>query len=146
MSRLVSWYSSDPLFAWFTFLQIVSYVILGVTVAIGYRLSVNQSTTNQKLEGDLVTARTKLAEAENRTLELQRSVARRQVSFIQMDGRTNVDGLKPFVGLSAVVEFLPQVEPRRVANDIVIALRRAGWAVDDPIPNETFGHRFLMGL
>lgn len=131
MSRLVSWYSSDPLFAWFTFLQIISYVILGVTVAIGYRLSVNQSATNQKLEADLVVARTKLVEAETARLELEKALARRELL-------TDVDltPLRGFTDVSTVVQFLPNdQETKRAAGNLYATLQKAGWKMERYSPN-----------
>jgi hypothetical protein len=120
-------------------LKSLSAVLATLVLGVGTFALIVSHRAGKELEGKLDAERLK-------RIELLKTVARRQISFIQMDGKTNLDGLKPFAENSAVIEFLPQVEPRRVANDIAITLRRAGWTVEDPIPNENLWAPFFDGV
>jgi hypothetical protein len=78
---------------------------------------------------------TELALEKERTtrLGLEQSLTPRQIPLIfkgaPRDGKSNVDSLRLFPGMNAIVEVLPDAEARRAASDMVFLLKEAKWNV-----------------
>jgi len=74
---------------------------------------------NQKLEGERTTR-----------LEMEKSLSPRLLPFKEFtDGTTNIDDLKPFAGIEAVLEFIQDAEAERTALNLAFLLQKAGWKV-----------------
>ena len=130
MTRLFSWYSSDPLFAWFTLLQVVSFLILGLTLAIGTRLSIKQSKQILGLEKDLSDARRKQTEAESELIKLRNQIGPRQLNR-EVFWEALRDQPKAPVQILYLKDDQDSMEfAQEIAND----LNRAGWKVTERAP------------
>lgn len=132
MTRLFSWYSSDPLFAWFTLLQVVSFLILGVTLAIGTRLGIKQSKQILGLEKDLSDARTKYNESQSELIKLRKQIGPRQLNR-EVFWRALEDQPKAPVEILYLKDDQDSLE---FAQEIENSLKKAGWVVTKraPIP------------
>lgn len=60
-------------------------------------------------------------------IELEKTLSRRSIPLIMLDGKTNIDGIRPFAGMQAIIEYLPDMEARRASAEIAQALTHANW-------------------
>jgi hypothetical protein len=51
-------------------------------------------------------------------------------------GKSNIESLKPFAGVKAVFDFLPERDVRKSAGQLAGALQMAGWVIGDGTPRE----------
>jgi hypothetical protein len=98
------------------------------------------------LEKGNIEAQRELEAEKLKRLELEKSLTRRELTFVKVGEKSNLDTLKPFGGMNAIVEFLPDFEPRRAASSIVAALERSGWNVVRATPNDQVGGNFWDGV
>jgi hypothetical protein len=70
------------------------------------------------------------AELNTRNLELEKSLAPRQIAFIEKQGKSNIDPLKPFAGMNVIFDVIPDFEAQRAANQIAYFVNRSGWKID----------------
>jgi hypothetical protein len=89
----------------------------------------------------------KLEDERKTRLELEKSLAPR-VLVIRSDaqGRTNLDGMTPFAGIQAIIEYLPDPEVARTAQQIASAVVRTGWKVVGIVPKPDMNASFFDGV
>src|SRR5207244_982149 len=71
-----------------------------------------------------------LGNEQDKRLELEKSLWPRELYMIFHDQTsTNFDSLKPFAGMTVLLEYLPDAEPKRAKESIAQILSNAGWKV-----------------
>ena len=121
---------------WFTALQAMSAVILGLTVAIGYMVNRRQALEIARAREEAGKANNSAAQATLRAeeegrkrAELERSIAPR-VLGVAIDGDVeSIGSLRAFAGMQVIIEVIPEFEAQRAAGNIVWVLRNTGWNI-----------------
>jgi hypothetical protein len=150
-SSIPSPFSLEGAYVWFqvaTIVFVAGTVLTSLgTLVTGYVVGRRQSTKILELEGRNIQAQKDLDTQKRKTFEIEKSSAKRRITIILTGaGKTSFDSLKPFAGMRAVIEFVPEVEPRRAATDIAMVLDASGWAVSPLIPNKELGEAFWDGV
>lgn len=125
-AKIMSAFSWDSLYRVCEVVSIGAGVLTAVAligqVIAGRALAREQAETILRMGTDL--------EKEKITrLELEKSLAPRQIALIGEGGKTNIDSLKPFAGMQVVLKVLPDAEASRAASNILWLLQNAGWNV-----------------
>lgn len=116
-------------------LQTVSVVLIGLTVvAGGLSIIVGKAVNRQQAERILELEKSNIAahrelEGERRTrLEMEKSIAPRQLPFVRDGDKTNVDSLKPFSkDIGIALEVFPDGESDRAAQNLLWIAGQAGY-------------------
>ena len=136
MLNPISWSLDD----WYTALQWGSFVILGLTVAIGVRLAGMQADEIRRLKTADIASQRALEVEKLGGKELLQAMAPRMVGYgAGIDPAATekyFEPLKKLSGRLARIEYLQCAEPRRAAQSIADALEVAGWKVEGPAPND----------
>ena len=102
------------------------------------------------LERGNIDAQRALYEAKLKTLEVEKSVAPREIALtvggFTVDGKPSVDSLRDFKGQKVVIQFLPDFEPKRATAELQNALTIAGWQVLSVTPNPELEHGLFNGV
>lgn len=73
-------------------------------------------------------------------VELEKSLSRRTIAYVGLgNGKDNLDSLKPFADMQAMIEYLPEREPYRAALSVAGALEKSGWKILGISPNPELG-------
>jgi hypothetical protein len=121
--------------------QVLSFVLLAGTVVLGGialftgkvlndRQSVALEEQRQKTEGlqkANIEAQSALEKERAARVEMEKSLAIRELPFISIMGTSNAGGLKPFAGCQFILRSLPEAEPARAASSLLTVLELAGW-------------------
>jgi len=83
-------------------------------------------TAQEELRGQNLATESRLEEERRTRLELEKTLAPRQISLEIDHGKTNIDPLRRFAGIHMIVEYLPEAEPIRAAENIVWLTQEAG--------------------
>lgn len=102
--------------------------LIGITIADRF-IKKAQARENEEKTARILTLERETADAKRKLLETEKVMSRRAIPFIVKDGKTNLDGLKPFAGIKVIIEYAPEAEPYRAADDLRQALARAGFEV-----------------
>jgi hypothetical protein len=104
-------------------------------------------------QADAARANEKVAKANERAeqeslkrVELEKSLARRSIPRIQRGNWTNVDELRPFAGIQVMIEFLPEAEASRAAQNLSAICAFAGWTVVSVLPNPKLAEPIWDGV
>jgi hypothetical protein len=121
-------------------------VALG-TIYIGYRSGLEKDAKARAQEERTALINTELEQTKNKGRELELSLARREIPFVTSgDGTTNIDTLRRFGGFNVVIEYLPEVEPRRAARSLHETLKLAGWNIVSVAANTELESPFFDGV
>jgi hypothetical protein len=154
LSRLLN-SSSDELY-WK--LQLVLSLLVGITFVIGFwtvrvgwranrRANSELSATNERakklenetegLKGQNIAAQRDLEAEKSKRLEMEKSLAPRGIgTFIDKDGKSNLDPLKEFAGQELSIWYMPQdFESKNAAQYLDFEIRQAGWKVREIRPD-----------
>lgn len=126
--------SSLSIVTWFEFFQWATAIAALLTFAAVAGAVITGRIANRKqaekilaLEGMNIEAQRAL-EAERLTrLELEESIVPRLIPLISDGGVTNVDPLRQFPGTGLVVEYAPDPEAQRAAQNVSNLAQEAGW-------------------
>jgi hypothetical protein len=88
----------------------------------------------------------RLEEEKFTRLNLAKSLARRVIPHVVVGGKSNFDILKPFSDIQAFIEFAPDREPSRAAQELEKALSTSGWKVVSVKPNPELLSDFWEGV
>jgi hypothetical protein len=86
-----------------------------------------QRQRTEGLQNDNIKAQSDLEKERSSRIEMEKSLAIREVALFSVRGVSNVEGLKPFAGVKFVVRSLPEAEPSRAAESLISVLEIVGW-------------------
>ena len=86
-----------------------------------------QAGKNLELEKSNIAAARELESEKAKRVEMEKSLAIRELPFISVMGTSNAEGLKPFAGCQFILRSLPEAEPARAASSLLTVLELAGW-------------------
>jgi hypothetical protein len=102
---------------------------------------------DRKVAGELSEKDAQLEAEKSKRLELEKTLAPRQIPLkIVLDEQTNLDTLKPFKGINAIILTSRDVESGRAAANIGSLIDAAGWHVVTIESNSALNNWFFDGV
>lgn len=121
---------------WYWRFQLVSLLLLVGTVLFGLLTIIAGREANKRQAIQIFEGQRALEAERFNRVKLAKLLARRSLPLVQMDDKQNIDPLRRFQGMRAIIEYLPEREPKRAAADIQMILGAAHWLVVSNTPNE----------
>jgi hypothetical protein len=129
---------------WYTALQVMSAIILALTVAVGYVVSKRQATQIANAELETARVRERAEDLAKQNLDTESRLEAERLARLQLEqtlapralpyrfskvGGSSVDALKPFAGTQVIIIVEPDREARRLAGHIKHSLEAADWKI-----------------
>jgi hypothetical protein len=124
----------------------VGFVTGVISVWLSWRITQEQKVEIEGLRKENLATEDRLGKEQDKRLELEASLAPRQIPYIKAGDTENIGPLRPFAGMQVILRFLPDAEASRAASNVAGLLSAAGWKIVSVEPSPEVNEGYFDGV